>query len=619
MNQQALSPQTTLQGGRYTILRTLGQGGFGITYLAMQCGLEREVVVKEFFMKQFCDRVSGTQVTLGTAGSREEVSRFREKFLKEARNIAQLHHPNIVQVFDVFEENGTAYYVMEYARGGSLADKVAREGALTEANAMRYIRQVASALIYLHQRSMSHLDVKPANIMLDSDDHALLIDFGLAKQYDGQSGEQTSSTPVGISEGYAAPEQYRMGGVGRFSPQTDVYALGATLYFLLTGERPSVAADVVEDGVPVDKLQRAGVSQKAIYTIEQAMQGRRKNRLQSVKAFLNCLTKGAQSGDDSTKTVPQTNWERQSERDEDVRNPVPKDYHTQPTTANQPAKSTKSSSWMIGLTIVLFVFVVGCLAFKGCGHATPTENVDTLTTDTVAFANDVQTFTVNGVSFDMVRVEGGTFTMGATAEQENEADDDEKPAHEVTLDSYYIGKTEVTQALWEAVMGDNPSEFIGPNRPVECVSWDDCQSFIAKLNEKTGKTFRLPTEAEWEYAARGGNKSQGYKYSGSNDLDEVAWYYNNSGSQTHDVATKRPNELGLYDMSGNVWEWCSDWYGDYNSASQTNPTGPSSGTYRVLRGGSWNYNVRLCRVSYRSYLNPANRINYCGLRLGLIS
>ena len=231
----------------------------------------------------------------------------------------------------------------------------------------------------------------------------------------------------------------------------------------------------------------------------------------------------------------------------------------------------------------------------------------------------ILTFTVNGVSFDMVRVEGGTFTMGATAEQENEADDDEKPAHEVTLGSYYIGKTEVTQALWEAVMGNNPSRFKGSNRPVECVSWDDCQSFIAKLNEKTGKKFRLPTEAEWEYAARGGNKSQGYQYAGSNNFDEVAWYGGNSGNQTHDVGTKRPNELGIYDMSGNVWEWCSDWYGDYNSASQTNPTGPSSGTYRVLRGGSWNYNVRLCRVSYRSYLNPANRINYCGLRLGLIS
>ena len=231
----------------------------------------------------------------------------------------------------------------------------------------------------------------------------------------------------------------------------------------------------------------------------------------------------------------------------------------------------------------------------------------------------ILTFTVNGVSFDMVRVEGGTFTMGATAEQENEADDDEKPAHEVTLGSYYIGKTEVTQALWEAVMGNNPSRFKGSNRPVECVSWDDCQSFIAKLNEKTGKKFRLPTEAEWEYAARGGNKSQGYQYAGSNNFDEVAWYGGNSGNQTHDVGTKRPNELGIYDMSGNVWEWCSDWYGDYSSASQTNPTGPSSGANRVLRGGSWSYNVRNCRVSYRFSRYPGLRGSRNGLRLRLIS
>lgn len=619
MNQQALSPQTTLQDGRYTILRTLGQGGFGITYLAMQRGLEREVVVKEFFMKQFCDRVSGTQVTLGTAGSREEVSRYRDKFLKEARNIAKLHHPNIVQVFDIFEENGTAYYVMEYARGGSLADKVTREGALSEKVATRYIRQVANALVYLHQRSMSHLDVKPANIMLDSDDNALLIDFGLAKQYDGQSGEQTSSTPVGISEGYAAPEQYRMGGVGRFSPATDVYALGATFCFLLTGERPPVAADVVEDGVPVGKLKRSKVSQKAISAIKNAMEGRRKDRLQNVNAFLNSLSKGAQSGDDSTKTVPQAKQKKHPKRDDNTPKAAQNNSSNLSAESNEQTKSSNLKSCMIGLVVCLVIFVVGCLAFKGCGQAHPVEYADTLTVDTTDFVNEVQTFTVNGVSFDMMPVEGGTFTMGATPEQGNDADDDEKPAHEVTLNSYYIGKTEVTQALWEAVMGNNPSHIKGPNRPVECVSWDDCYKFIAKLIQMTGKQFRLPTEAEWEYAARGGNKSQGYKYSGSNNINEVAWHLGNSGNQTQYVGTKRPNELGIYDMSGNVWEWCSDWCGDYSSASQTNPVGPNSGISRVCRGGSWIFFARYFRVSCRVGRRPDSRGgDYYGLRLALL-
>ena len=228
-----------------------------------------------------------------------------------------------------------------------------------------------------------------------------------------------------------------------------------------------------------------------------------------------------------------------------------------------------------------------------------------------------RSFTVGGVTFKMIAVEGGTFTMGATSEQGSDAYSDEKPTHSVTLSSYSIGETEVTQALWQAVMGSNPSYFSGSNKPVEEVSWDDCQDFIRRLNALTGENFRLPTEAEWEYAARGGNKSRGYKYAGSNTIGNVAWYGDNSGSQTHNVATKSPNELGLYDMSGNVWEWCQDWYGDYSSGSQTNPTGPSSGSYRVDRGGCWSYNAWYCRVSCRFNYTPDSRIFNLGLRLAL--
>ncbi len=224
---------------------------------------------------------------------------------------------------------------------------------------------------------------------------------------------------------------------------------------------------------------------------------------------------------------------------------------------------------------------------------------------------------------DMVYVEGGTFLMGAqkssssSANYDSGAYSDESPVHSVTLSSYYIGKYEVTQALWEAVMGENPSYFEDTNLPVENVSWEDCQKFIKKLNALTGITFRLPTEAEWEYAARGGNKSKGYKYSGSNTIGDVAWYYDNSSSKTHQVGTKQANELGIYDMSGNVWEWCSDWYGSnyYSSSSQTNPTGPTSGSNRVLRGGSWIINARSCRVSYRDGDTPSNRYNFYGFRL----
>ena len=229
---------------------------------------------------------------------------------------------------------------------------------------------------------------------------------------------------------------------------------------------------------------------------------------------------------------------------------------------------------------------------------------------------EYKTYTVNGMSFDMVKVEGGTFTMGATSEQGSDADSDEKPAHQVTLSDYMIGKTEVTQELWQAVMGSNPSWFKGGDLPVEDVSWNDCQYFIKKLNSLTGLNFRLPTEAEWEYAARGGNKSKGYKYSGSNNIGSVAWYGENSSSKTHTVATKSPNELGLYDMSGNVREWCSDWYQKYGRGSKTNPKGPSKGPLHVSRGGSWYDNSRNCRVSHRSRF-PVLYKNSLGLRLAL--
>jgi formylglycine-generating enzyme required for sulfatase activity len=238
------------------------------------------------------------------------------------------------------------------------------------------------------------------------------------------------------------------------------------------------------------------------------------------------------------------------------------------------------------------------LSFAGNDYYLP-ERISIMVTYIPPVNENTRTFTVNGVSFKMIRVDGGTFTMGATSEQGDDAGDCEKPAHQVTLSSYYIGETEVTQELWLAVMGSNPSYFSGSKKPVERVTWNDCQDFITKLNGLTGQNFRLPTEAEWEFAARGGNKSRGYKYAGSNTIDNVAWYCDNSDFETHNVAAKSANELGLYDMSGNVWEWCQDWYGSYSSSSQTNPTGPNSGNGRVFRNGGFDFLAVGCRVSYR--------------------
>lgn len=227
-------------------------------------------------------------------------------------------------------------------------------------------------------------------------------------------------------------------------------------------------------------------------------------------------------------------------------------------------------------------------------------------------------FEVNGVKFKMIFVEGGTFMMGATVEQRMDAWDAEKPVHEVSLDDYYIGETVVTQELWKAVMALNPSFPKGSDDlPVERVSWEDAQEFVAKLNRLTGRAFRLPTEAEWEYAARGGKKSRGYKYSGSNNIDEVAWNDGNSNDKIHPVKRKKANELGLYDMSGNVWEWCNDWFGDYSGEAQDNPQGPITGSYRVGRGGCWGSSARSCRVSNRNYLTPSSRRSNLGFRVVL--
>ena len=538
----ALRADSTLQGGKYRIIKKLGQGGFGITYLAENTMLEGKVAIKEFFFKEYCERDDSTShVTVPTSSNRETVQRFKLKFVKEARTIFRLNHPNIVRILDVFEENGTAYYVMEYIEGESLGDMVKRRGAIPEAEALGYVKDAASALEYIHSKNINHLDIKPSNLMRSKEGgRIIVIDFGVVKQYAAVISE--GCTPACISYGYSPAEQYRKNGVQAFSPQSDVYALAATLFKLLTGNTPPEAMEIQEDGFPVAELQEKHISRLVISAIAMAMKGRH-DRTQSIAEFINNL-----SGDD-TVVIPD------------------------PAEAESKRKEAEEKA--------------------------------------------AKTFEVGGVLFDMVWVEGGTFRMGATSEHGSGAVPDEEPVHSVTLSGYYIGKTEVTQALWQAVMGSNPSYFEGDDLPVEQVSWDDCQEFIRKLNSLTGQNFRLPTEDEWEFACCGGNNSRGYKYSGSKYIDDVAWYDGDSGDKTHPVATESPNELGIYDMSGNVWEWCADRYGVYSSGAQTNPKGPYDGSYRVYRGGSWSFNPRICRSSFCTDISPDSRSSYLGLRLSI--
>ena len=354
-----LQPNTELQGGRYRVLRTLGCGGFGITYLAEQVLAERKVCIKEFFPKEYYNRDEDSRsISLGSQGSAEVMGRYKDKFIKEAKTIARLDHSSIIHIHDVFEENNTCYYVMEYIEGESLSDIVKRRGALTEADSVRYIREAASALEYIHERKINHLDVKPGNIMVRRDDNrAILIDFGLSKHYDN-AGEQTSSTPVGISHGFAPIEQYKQGGVSSFSPTTDIYALGATLYYLVTGSVPPSATDVGEEGLPTLPKHLSSSLCKAI---EVSMSYWRKDRPQTIKAFVALLDGGAPkravvdnstvisaaaSDDEKTKIVPPQPT------------PQPKIERPKPKTQIELAPKPNRSRW--------WVWLLGLLLIGGC-------------------------------------------------------------------------------------------------------------------------------------------------------------------------------------------------------------------------------------------------------------
>ena len=330
-----LKEGTLLQSGKYRIEKVLGQGGFGITYLADQTGLHRKVAIKEFFMKEYCNRDGDTsQVSVPSVGSKELVDKFREKFVKEAQNIASFSHNNIIKIYDVFEENNTAYYVMEYLDCGSLSDYLTDRGRLSEEESLTFIRQIADALSYIHKRKVNHLDVKPGNILLDQTHNAILIDFGLSKHYDERGG-QTSSTPVGISHGYAPLEQYKQGGVSTFSPSTDIYSLGATLYKLLTGTTPPEADDVNENGLSFPaNVHISGSMKKAI---AYAMQPKRKDRPQSIEEFLKALEFKKVTEDEGT----------------DIEIEVKPDPKPNPTPTPNPVPTPRPKNWVLYAVLAL--------------------------------------------------------------------------------------------------------------------------------------------------------------------------------------------------------------------------------------------------------------------------
>ena len=554
-NQQML-PKGTVLHGTYRIERYLASGGFGNTYVATNEAFDEIVVIKEFFIRGTAERGSDQRTVSVSQSNQPLFTQQLQKFKKEAQRLRKINNSHIVRVHDLFEENGTAYYVMDLIDGSSLSQVMKeQQRPFTEDEVVNIVLNIADALEAVHALPLQHLDIKPGNIMRDKQGRIYLIDFGACKQIGADGSMTTTTTSMCYTPGYAPVEQMdqRIESIGAW---TDIYALGATAYNLLTQQKPPLPSDVLLDGADAFNFPDA-VSPRMRQFVTTCMTPSFRKRPYDVKSMLALLQVEA-------KEAPPVS-DNQEEEVTVVEVAKPK----QPVAVKAP--KIESSR---------------------------------------------ETFTINGVSFDMIKVEGGKFWMGAQkmdpsgSNYDEEASECEGPVHQKTVGKFYIGETQVTQELWKAVMGSNPSAFKGLRLPVEQVNWNDCQSFVQKLNTITGRVFRLPTEAEWEFAARGGNQSVGLIYSGDNTARFVAWYSENSSNTTHPVKQKSPNELGLYDMSGNVWEWTSNnWRNDYSSSEDN--------SCRVLRGGSWHRLARYVRVSFRYNYTPDSRYNFIGLRLAL--
>ena len=625
---EIMLPVGTVLRQRYRIEKYLASGGFGNTYLARDILFDEPVAIKEFFMRSVSNR--DTQSLTVSVSNPTNLTGFTsqlEKFRKEAKRLRKLQNDHIVKVHDLFDEFGTSYYVMDYVRGESLSAIMKQRGMpFDEPTVLGFLDQVLDALTETHSHSIWHLDIKPGNLMMDATGKLTLIDFGASKLTD-PTGEHSTSAMMAYTPGFAPIEQMeqRLEAIG---PYTDFYALGATLYNLLTCQNPPERSLIDEYGdaafhypVAVSPAMR-----NLIRFMMKPLRRFRPQNIEQVRKFIayNHLAPAmpAQADDvvmvdDVTVQLPSNQQPLQAPANTSAQRiqvaPVERPVNN---VAQPMPKQQQSRKLALGIGIAAAVAIIAAVvAFSlSGGHtddtASTTSQADNTAQEQTPKVSD-QEFTVGDVTFTMVAVEGSTFTMGAT----EGGGSDEKPTHQVTLSDFRIGQTEVTQALWVAVMGSNPSSFTGDlQHPVENVSWDECQEFIAELNEKTGQNFRLPTEAEWEYAARGGNKSQGYKYSGGKTVSDVAWC---EMEGTSAVAMKPANELRLYDMSGNVAEWCQDWYGDYSSDAQTNPTGPSSGSDRVCRGGGWGNYGKYCTVSSRDKYPPTLKYGGIGLRLAL--
>ena len=599
--------------GHYRIIALLGRGGMADVYRAEDERLGREVALKAL-PPEF-------------ARDPERIERFE----REVRAAARLNHPNIVTVHEFGQGEGLHFYTMTLMPGGDLKARIrANPNGMPPAEARAVAAAVARALDYAHRRGYAHRDVKPENILFGEEGTPQLTDFGIARAM--ESGTRMTATGMSIgSPHYMSPEQAQ--GL-EVDGRSDLYSLGVVLYEMLTGRLPFDAPNTFAVGLshikdPAPELPRELAAWQP--TLDRLLAKSPEDRYASARDLAEVLASDTPPGPQSTRVVsmePEAELSSAASLRPQATRVVPlgpdvdpaRRDEERPTWLEQPAQPRRSVvGAVLGTVLALAVVGIGYLALRDTRGPEPAAtNGSGRGGDAQVPARRPRVF--DGIEF--VWVPPGEFRMGSRSRY---ADSDEKPVTRVRLTrGFWLGKYEVTQAQWESVMGSNPSRFknCGANCPVERVSWEDVQAFIRKLNGRSGgRGYRLPTEAEWEYAARGGTTADTYAGDLTNlrgndpVLNRIAWYRENSGRRTHPVGRKAPNGWGLHDMLGNVWEWVGDWYGDYPGGTVTGPSGPGSGSNRVVRGGSWDFNARICRSANRSRNSPGVRYDGLGFRL----
>ena len=544
--------------GRYRLESVVGRGGMGVVWSALDQELGTMVALK--FLPEIVARDAGSLVDLK----------------RETRRSRDLTHPHIVRIHDFHSDGQRAAISMELLTGGTLAERLAlrREegpGCFEVAEIETWVRQIVEALAYAHGEGVVHRDLKPANLLLDGQGRIKISDFGIAASLTDSVSRVSRAAGTSGTPCYMSPQQM----LGESPAVTDdVYALGAAIYELLTGRPPFFSGQVA-----MQVLQKAATP------------------LVNRRADLR-------TGRDP---IPEA-WEQT------ILACLAKESAQRPASVKDVAERLNS-----------FATIAPPLPVSRTA-ATPSRTVPAPSVPAPVPGRNVVVDLGGGVALDLLWIGPGTFTMGSP-ETEVGRSGDEGPQRQVRVTKgYWLGKYEVTQAQWQALMGSNPSQYqnMGRDAPVEMVSWDQAMEFCRKLTEQekragrlpAGFRYTLPTEAQWEYAARAGTTGP---FGGTGELQEMGWYNYNSGNTTKPVGQKRANAWGLHDMHGNVWEWCSDWYGNYPGGSVTDPTGPSSGTNRVSRGGGWNFGAPLCRSAKRNWDSPGIRDRYLGFRLALSS